>query len=524
MKAEKLNRPQRPNVRGPEELHSAPPRAAAFDAPRGNRSRTAAPALGHRLQTKTDRHLATSEFGSVAVVKPSLNRPLQLARKHSGTSAIAAAFESKTGRHTPAITTLATRAIQRLHIGFTNVAKEQQTKADQIIRLLETHTSIAAFIGTRPCYITLVERDMPADISSDAKRVQINLAIWYFDKMSIGRIMGMLNHEFGIHPIASAGDTSDEDDMEDTVFMTGAEVTTGGGLFSKGKTELHTVKASAAKQADHIFGSLPAFNRYRAYQQVVIEMLTALNTVIQTKGSDVPVSELTVVLDTYLMDIASILAANDDRMQAAKSPNLVAALYNIHRANLQKALPKVFAGALPPEKGGVGVAMDYLKLGAQAKLKIGDSKSVRGNYQPGAEQVTYLDTHNLEIDWIAPTGYCVFDAIARVTGSTASQVKALTLLKLNHAHPATTAVVTNGGGTVLQAVNCITNNLWADPVVGDLIPEVAAVASGVGVNILMPGAWIYPINGGGQVIVKVVHPLEHYHATKAKAPVQADNS
>ncbi|WP_341527209.1 DUF4157 domain-containing protein [Nostoc sp. UHCC 0302] len=402
--------------------------------------------------------------------------------------------------------------IQRVNIGFTNIAEKYQEKADQIIAVLRNHATIVNFIGNRPCYITLKKQEVPADITADPKAVRINLAIWYFEQMSLARIMGMLNHEFGIHPVAEEGDTSDEQGMEALPLPTNVQVNTGG-YFSKKNLEVHTVTPNAAKQADHIFGALPFFNRYTTYRTVVVEMLDALNSVIENEKNNS--TELTTLLDTYLMDIASILAGNDDRKAAATKPGLVADLYNLHLGYLEPNVPDKYKKYIPQEKSSLSVVSDYASLITSMKLSKSGG-SVRNDYQPGAEQTEYLENRNLEVDWVEPTGLCIFDAIGRIIGTSGESVKLNTLLKLKNGDENTLQVVQNAGQDFMDVIVCITENDWANPNVGDIILEVASVANNVGLDILMPGAWIYSINGGGNLVVKVLHPLEHYHATKAK--------
>ncbi|MCX4231198.1 hypothetical protein, partial [Streptomyces ortus] len=100
---------------------------------------------------------------------------------------------------------------------FTNLNQTDRyvDKAVRIVELLDEHGTIRSFVGGRPVRITLHVRttETPADVRDlGAAGVEINLASYYFEKYDIGYIMGMLSHEIGLHPLASANSKIPEEE------------------------------------------------------------------------------------------------------------------------------------------------------------------------------------------------------------------------------------------------------------------------------------------------------------------------
>jgi len=208
-------------------------------------------------------------------------------------------------------------------IYFTNAAKPWKEKAKQIVDYLSRHKGITDYLGDRPCPITLNTDENPAAVIDRGNRVQIDLAGWYFETYSLGYVLGMLCHEFAVHPMATAeGFHEFEEDMLTEPLETGLE-----GL---------TVTAQAAKQQDHIFASVRGMPRFRIYRNVVMEMaaLLAEEDMRQFFATDRGGSGAADLIDCYLMDVASILGTNDHRKQGFSKAGSIAALYNLLRDEL----------------------------------------------------------------------------------------------------------------------------------------------------------------------------------------------
>ncbi|PSM37157.1 hypothetical protein C6Y14_43760, partial [Streptomyces dioscori] len=258
---------------------------------------------------------------------------------------------------------------------FTNLKHTEERyrdKAVRIIELLRDHPTISAYVGDRPVRITLHVRttETPADVRDlgDAG-VQINLASYYFEKYDIGYIMGMLAHEIGLHPLASRnGDIPDEESM----FR-------GIPLPVPGLGELRTprtMNTDSAGQADHIMAAFPSSTRHGIYRDIVLKMADMLAEAAQAGVEGAKAKDVTDLIDTYLMDLASIAITSDYRMNAAKEPGNTAKVYNAYKALFAARMaPDSPARALlPADKGMFGVVRDFATLAANlATNNRGDS-------------------------------------------------------------------------------------------------------------------------------------------------------
>jgi hypothetical protein len=228
---------------------------------------------------------------------------------------------------------------------FANISDKYKGKANQVLALLSQHRGITSFLAGRRCVITLVIDDNPATVIAPEgeDEVRIDLATWYFQTYELGYIIGMLNHEFGIHPMADA--------------KHGKEM---------------PIKGA---QADHLIGVVWGTPRNEVYRDVVLESALRM-----------PPGEATQVLDAFLMDLASIVATNDRREQGWKNPGLVAKAYNNFRRQLQQLIKQKFAQqpaelayllkALPAETGSLGVEADYATAGRRLYMNRQSTDSI----------------------------------------------------------------------------------------------------------------------------------------------------
>ncbi|MEW1827011.1 hypothetical protein [Streptomyces sp. NPDC088196] len=96
------------------------------------------------------------------------------------------------------------------NISFTNVSlkyPESQGKATRVLELLAGNTQVKSFLADRSCRITLEKRttETPANVvDKGAEGVFVTMASYYLENYGIGYIVGMLCHEFGMHPMAQA--------------------------------------------------------------------------------------------------------------------------------------------------------------------------------------------------------------------------------------------------------------------------------------------------------------------------------
>lgn len=176
---------------------------------------------------------------------------------------------------------------------------------------------------------------------------------------------------------------------------------------------------------------------------------------------------------------------------------------------------EMFTGANPVYRP----AMDKgRKLATQKTAKL---KRQEG-YQPTDAQTNYLNGRGRRLRWVRPDGLCVFGSLAHVAKTTTSAAIERTKEAIQRADANVTAIIISASEqlgqsqakTTIEIWRAITTANWANPRVGDYIIHIAAAALNIGVTIVHPDASLTPINGGGELIVRVTQPLEHYHATK----------
>jgi hypothetical protein len=248
-------------------------------------------------------------------------------------------------------------------ISFTNASKKWAGKTQLVVDYLSRHGLITAFIAGRPCTITLNQTVNPASVIDRGNHVEIELADWYFEQYPIGYVLGMLCHEFAVHPMADADGLPDfEEGLLNEALETGLE-----GL---------TVVAARAGQQDHIFASARGMPRNRIYRDVVLEMavLLAEEDMRLFFATDKGGSGVADLIDCYLMDVASILGTNDHRQKGVGKASTIASLYNLHREDLLTLMrgDKRY-GSLPKhvnqkDKGAFNVFSNYTSVGGNLLL------------------------------------------------------------------------------------------------------------------------------------------------------------
>ncbi|MEV7144843.1 hypothetical protein, partial [Streptomyces tauricus] len=248
---------------------------------------------------------------------------------------------------------------------FTNLKSSNERyrdKATRVIELLRDHPTISAYVGGRPVRITLHVRttEPPADVRDlGDDGVQINLASYYFEKYDIGYVMGMLAHEIGLHPLASR-DTSIPDEEE---MFAGVPLAVPGLAHL---TPPRTMNTEGAGQADHIMAAFPSSTRHGIYRDIVLKMAEMMAEFAQAQVPGAKLQDATDLIDSYLMDLASIAITGDHRVRAAKEPGNTAKVYNEYKALFAARMtPNSPARALlPADKGMFGVVRDFATLTA----------------------------------------------------------------------------------------------------------------------------------------------------------------
>ncbi|MEU8652291.1 hypothetical protein AB0C53_20795, partial [Streptomyces sp. NPDC048737] len=295
---------------------------------------------------------------------------------------------------------------------FTNLNFDNEaylSKAIRVIQALSSHAVIRDYVRDRPVRITLHVRttETPADVidldvarqdaamraleaaadSGDAEAaaaaqaelvdaladrpaaqmrgVEINLASYYFEKYDVGYVLGMLAHEIGLHPLASA----QEGLVSDEAANRGVAQRVPG-------LPARVMNTVGAGQADHVMAASPDRVRHRIYRDVVVEMARVLEQQTANRQEGAVARDVTDLFDTYLMDVATIAVTNDHRARAVLEPFNTVKVYNAYKELLREQLADTPAlqALLPPDKSVFGVAGNFTRLGANiAADNAGDS-------------------------------------------------------------------------------------------------------------------------------------------------------
>ncbi|MFT3775446.1 MAG: hypothetical protein QM820_59625 [Minicystis sp.] len=215
-------------------------------------------------------------------------------------------------------------------------------KAIAICTCLSKHASICQFVdqGGRwggKCPIRLIDTYNPASVHPQDDGLWVNISHYYLEKYSLGYNMGMLCHEFGVHPMGRGmgqGKT-----MENMIRNTESQLRdTNLGDYVVSVPGLRVV-ASDAPQPEHIFASVPVSPRRTIYRNTVIEMARVLVSSNSLVGSCAKGTcargvlnrcHVADLVDCYLMDVASILATNDNRVKGVVGTHTgnIVAIYN----------------------------------------------------------------------------------------------------------------------------------------------------------------------------------------------------
>jgi hypothetical protein len=309
------------------------------------------------------------------------------------------------------------------HIRFANLSGEAKyvTKAQAIVAGLLATPSIQNFMQNKDALITLESDSQLASVSVVGDQVQITLSPWFFEQESRGRILGMLAHEFGVHPLARAAMSQAElaqeqlDIQQDTAFATGIAQ--------------HNITPGAAGQHDHVFAAVSGQPRFRIYRRTVHEMASALFATAHGQNANgVTEAHVTDLIMTYLSDIAMILATNDHRGQIVANPGRTAQAFNLERArwinslNAQNAADAGLIRLTPGQKTASNVLGEVKSIAGSWLLSIftGSTSDINMAHQTlgggvvaptNRNQANVLADHGLQLIPAQNNATSFFDAV-----------------------------------------------------------------------------------------------------------------
>jgi hypothetical protein len=250
-------------------------------------------------------------------------------------------------------------------IRFTNLGSNREdfiAKATRLLEMLANTPSITAFQAGRPVEITIERHNMktPAWVRDCGTHVKVQLAAYYFEQYPLGYVAGMLGHEFGIHPVASAR----HEILDEEKHLYSLPVPAPG-------LPAQLMNTDGAGQPSHILGAWPSTMRFGVYRTVVFEMADRLWWDVTNRVEGARTEDITDLFHTYLMDIASIAATNDHRDQGIPMRNGssqvradIATVYNHHRQQFlnNPALDPRLTHFLPEPTTANDVSRDYYAL------------------------------------------------------------------------------------------------------------------------------------------------------------------
>ncbi|WP_168725288.1 hypothetical protein, partial [Streptomyces galbus] len=100
------------------------------------------------------------------------------------------------------------------------------------------------------------------------------------------------------------------------------------------------------------------------YRTIVTEMAHVLEHRARVGVPGAKTRDVTDLIDTYLMDLASIAVTNDHRAKAILDPSYTARVYNAYKEQFAAQLPadSPVRALLPADKGRFGVLADFAQL------------------------------------------------------------------------------------------------------------------------------------------------------------------
>lgn len=284
-----------------------------------------------------------------------------------------------------------------------------QEKGQEILDILTASPVIQHYLRNKNAIITLdFDGANLASVRERDDQVRITLSPWFFEQESRGRIIGMLAHEFGVHPLA--------DDL-----MGGGAMAAEGATFGPGGpgsiptgVGTDTLTVDAGNQRDHLFAAVQGFARFDAYRQTVHDLVSQMLIHQAALGSHISDAHITDAIMSYLADIATILATNDHRGTVPFSLSRSSAYFTHVRANWMTWLaagndPTGRITALtPPNQSAGSVLKEVGKLTGSFALSIfTSSKSDRKHSQATLGGGVLADTTTIQGEVLGDYGWAV---------------------------------------------------------------------------------------------------------------------
>ncbi len=295
-------------------------------------------------------------------------------------------------------------------IRWTNLDDQKpkyREKGQEILGILTASPVIQHYLRNKNAIVTLEFDGVNlASVTERGDQVRIALSPWFFEQESRGRIVGMLAHEFGVHPLADDRMTPGSLAAESATFdpLGPGSIPTGVGT--------DTLSVDPGNQRDHLFAAVQGFPRFNEYRRTVHDLVSEM--LAQQATTHISNAHITDAIMSYLADLATILATNDHRGRVVRDPGRSAAYFTHVRTNWLTWLaggndPTGQITALtPPNQTGGSVIKEVGKLIGSFSLSLfTKSKSNRKYQQSTLPTGALADTTTIQGEVIGDYGWAV---------------------------------------------------------------------------------------------------------------------
>lgn len=397
-----------------------------------------------------------------------------------------------------------------------------QQKGQEILSILTATPMIQNYLRNKNAIITLnFDGGNLASVIEHDDQVDIKLSPWFFEQESRGRIIGMLGHEFGVHPLADDAIGAGALAAENATFSAAGPGSIGTGVGTD------SLSVDEGNQQDHLFAAVQGFPRFNAYRDTIIDLVTQM--LAQQTTTHISDAHITDVIMSYLADVSTILATNDHRAKVITSPIKSAQYFAYVRTNWLTWLagndPTGRITALtPPPQGAWDVVKEVGKLIGKFGLSIGtDSTSNRKHSQSTLPTGALADATTIQTEVIGDYGWAIQPVtIGAPTPGLVEALEQSTGLPANTLIPAIQAALPAAGVRTQEQIdldNRLThmaagNNkgILPDTIINTLATEFNHI-----IRVLKPNGKIHTFGTGARllsVLVQVPLPQPHYRVAQ----------
>lgn len=208
-------------------------------------------------------------------------------------------------------------------IRFTNLSQDETAvrKSQQIRTQLFMSNEITQYLANKDCVIRIENPGFsqltPAEVVDVAGQVQVTIAPWFFDISDVGEIIGMLAHEFAVHPMA--------DENLNRIHVANEEALSANNQVMDSQykkqtinffaNETHKLQVDQDNQRDHLFMVKKDEPRAEYYRQVTYELVNGLLTSVDQGANGITLNHVKQAIISYLGDLAMTVISNDHKNQ-----------------------------------------------------------------------------------------------------------------------------------------------------------------------------------------------------------------